>query len=278
MKNEWRYYNHAMVPNGYPGNEPDLTPLQNGKIWEKPGYPLLARWVTDYDCGEPTEWWYCIKDSEYRIDTLNSKKRYRITKGRKNFDVQIIDEDDYIKDLVIVQQSAYQNYPEKYRPSYSLDTIIKQIEGWKNQRHKVFAAFSRDGSNLSGYALINEYDQYYYFAQLKALPEREKEEVNAALIDAVLLYYNESISKGKPIVDGQRNILHETSFQDYLCRYFQFRKAFCTLQIQYRPWVGVAVNILYPFRRIILKKNGKLWHSVSSVLLMEEIKRSFKKV
>lgn len=29
----WRYYNHAMLPDGQPDKEPDLTPVENGEIW-----------------------------------------------------------------------------------------------------------------------------------------------------------------------------------------------------------------------------------------------------
>ena len=29
----WKYYNHAMIPDGRPDQEPDLTPVENGEIW-----------------------------------------------------------------------------------------------------------------------------------------------------------------------------------------------------------------------------------------------------
>lgn len=70
----WRYYNHAMLSTGAPQDEVNLKPLEDGTIWKQKGYPLFVRYVSDYDCGHPTEWWYCLKDSEYRIDTLNAKK------------------------------------------------------------------------------------------------------------------------------------------------------------------------------------------------------------
>ena len=29
----WTYYNHAMIPTTMPHEEPDLTPLQTGELW-----------------------------------------------------------------------------------------------------------------------------------------------------------------------------------------------------------------------------------------------------
>lgn len=30
---DWTYYNHAMIPTTMPHEEPDLTPLQTGELW-----------------------------------------------------------------------------------------------------------------------------------------------------------------------------------------------------------------------------------------------------
>ena len=31
----WKYYNHAMIPNCAPNEEPDLSVFENGEIWKK---------------------------------------------------------------------------------------------------------------------------------------------------------------------------------------------------------------------------------------------------
>ena len=271
----WRYYNHAMVTTGAPGSPVNLKPIESGDIWKGEGYAFLARWVTDYDCGYPTEWWYCLKDNEYNIESLNSKKRYRITKGRRFFDVKTIDENEYINKLANIQIRAYSDYPEEYRPDLTSTKLELEIYSWSKQKHVVFGAFNRESGDLCGYSLINEYDKYYYFAQQKVDPMYEKDEINAALVDGIIRYYEDRIRKGVPLVDGQRNTIHDTGFQDYLCRIFGFRKVYCKLNIKYRNWVGIMVKILYPFRNFISSKKGKLFHQISSVLYMEQIYRSF---
>ena len=75
------------------------------------------------------------------------------------------------------------------------------------------------------------------------------------------------------INDGSRSIRHETAFQDYLEKYFGFRKAYCHLNVKYRKGFGVIVRILYPFRKYIKPDSG-IGSKVSAILRMEEICRS----
>ena len=272
----WWYYNHAMLPVGSPGCEVNLEPIKDGSIWKnRGGYVLFARWISDYDCGYPTEWWYCLKDDEYDIDKLNSKKRYRITRGRRYFDVKIVNPADYVRELMEITKKAYSEYSEEYRPNISEDVMIKTIHGWEDPQIRVFGAFSKETSELCGFSLVKEHEDYCFLVQQKVDPPCEKNEINAALVDGVVLYYEDRIQYGYPIVDGQRNVVHETGFQDYLCRIFGFRKAYCRLNIKYRSWVWLAVKVLYPFRNILAKCHGNLFHQINSVMLMETISRSY---
>ena len=80
----WRYYNHALLPNAGPHEEPDLQALSDKKSWiSEKGRAFFASWVTDFDCEMPTEWWYCIKDEPFDISKLKAKRRYEITKGKR---------------------------------------------------------------------------------------------------------------------------------------------------------------------------------------------------
>ena len=78
MNNEWEYYNHALVPTTAPHMEPDVSWIRNKKVWKEFAggkYPLLVRWVTDFDCGQETEWWHCIKDEPFDIANIPAKKK-----------------------------------------------------------------------------------------------------------------------------------------------------------------------------------------------------------
>ena len=109
---------------------------------------------------------------------------------------------------------------------------------------------------------------------LRTEPEVERLNVNAALVAAMLESYESRFGGGFYITDGERAILHETQFHDYLARYFGFRKAYCTLNIRYRGGFGLLVRLLFPLRKRISNRTG-LGSQISGILKMEEIRRSF---
>lgn len=88
-----------------------------------------------------------------------------------------------------------------------------------------------------------------------------------------LEFYENKLQQGILILDGERNIFHQTNFQDYLIRYFGFRRAYCNVHVRYPEGIRQVVNILYPSRNIIKRLKGKLAHKIYAVLLMEEIVR-----
>ena len=83
----WQMYNHALIPTTLPHEEAYVTQelekeLNKSKIR---GYPILARWTSDFDCNEKTNWWYVIKDTPFDISKIKAKRRYEINKGMKFF-------------------------------------------------------------------------------------------------------------------------------------------------------------------------------------------------
>ena len=68
-------------------------------------------------------------------------------------------------------------------------------------------------------------------------------------------YYLEEL-KLKYVCDGARSTTEHSNIQPFLEEKFKFRRAYCDLQMFYKPWLGLAVKILFPFRKII--KNKKI--------------------
>lgn len=269
---DWRYYNHAMIPTTAPHLMPDLAPLDDGSIWKCSGAPLLARWTTEFDCGYETSWWYCIKDEPFDISNINSKKRYEINKGKKNFDVRVINPTDYVDEIYNVTIAAYESWPEKYRPAIEVNKFKSGIKDWENKR--ILAAFTKEDSLLVGYAYLTEHDCYVDFNMLRVVPKYERLAINAAIVNGIVELYNEKLSESYYILDGARSISHETAFQDYLEKYFEFRKAYCNLHIKYRAGIGVLIKCLYPFRSLLRKLDSVgPFHSINGLLFMESIAR-----
>jgi len=269
----WKYYNNAAIPSGAPHEVPDLSVIETGEVWHLfSSKPLLARWTTDYDCEEQTGWWYIVKDEPFDISKLKAKRRYVINKGLKNFKIEIINPLDNAKKLFEITVAATQSYPKKQRPKLNYESFKKNIESWTV--HKVYGAFSIETGDLCGYALVGFYDAYIDFTSLKVIPEYEKQCINAALVCGILYDIEPLLQNGIYICDGARNINHTTAFQDYLESYFDFRKAYAKLHIEYNPKVRWIVKMAYPLRCLLKPfRFIKLVDKFVSVLKMEAIIR-----
>ena len=273
----WKYYNHAAIPNIPPNKSADTSAIENGEIWALDGSPLLARWTTDFDKLDYGEWWFVIKDTPFDISALRSKRRYVINKGLKNFDVRLINPTEYKEELFKVQTEAFSAYPKKYRPKVEREQFFAPVDSWSS--HLVFGAFFKENGALAGYSLLTTpVDGYVDFTAQKTVPDYEKYAVNSALCAGILAYFEDFLSSGGMIVDGERSINHETRFQDFLEKNFGFRKAYCELHLAYNSKMRLAIRLLYPIRGLLAKFDGigKI-HAVNSVLKMESIARCYNK-
>ena len=277
-KNEykkWHSYNHGIIPSCAPSD--NLVPFDTDELFKKLG-GILIRYTTDFDCGEETGWWYVIKDTPFDIASLKAKRRYEITKGTRNFTVRTIEADKYKDALFNVQVEAFKAYPEKYRPTVERNTFEQYIEQELcSENAVVYGAFAAETDELCGYAYVRKDKKYWNFSVLKTVPRCERDGVNAALIYQMLLDFNKEKEAGSDIYinDGERSVIHETAFPDYLEKYFGFRKAYCKLHIVYNRKYKALVKIAYSMRKILAKMdNIGLIHKVNGILKMEEIIRT----
>lgn len=274
--NGWQYYNHAAIPTTAPHEIPDISPIKDGSVWKSGGgTPLLARWTTEFDCGYETNWWYVIKDTPFDISELKAKRRYEINKGNKNFNVKAINPQEWVEDIYAVAMAAYATYPESYRPNVSHDQFVSDVLSWNF--YKVYGAFSVEDNTLCGYACLNKRNlegNYINFTLMKAIPDKERLGLNAAMVNKILADHEAFLNNGGYICDGARSIQHETAFQDYLEKYFGFRKAYCRLNIVYNPKYSFIITIAYKFRKLLSKLEFiSVIRMANALLKMEEINR-----
>lgn len=273
----WHFYNYCMLSDAFPHETVDVTKVKNGQLWKENKKALFARWVSDFDCEETTSWWYVITKEPFDISKLKAKRRYIVVKGRDNFDVRRIDPKDYVDELYQVYTDSMEGYAVEHRRNRSYEDFERSMLGLSAdaQIQYVYAAFFRETNELCGYVHVPVHKEWAALSALKTKPRFEKFQINAALVYYVLEDLKDRMDGNYYIADGERNILHQTRFQDYLEKYFMFRKAYCHLNIQYRPIFKPLVYILYPFRKMLKKADKNAFiHKINGVLLMEEIRRS----
>lgn len=274
---KWKYYNHAMIPTVAPHETIDVEPIFNKEFWRENKKALLARWTSEFDCGYETNWWYVIKDKAFDLSEIKSNYRYKINKGIKNFDVRVINPQEYVDELYEVFIAAYESWPAKYRPKFSYSDAKKLVKRISADPVMVcYGAFYRETAELCGFMQVPTYKMYAELQVQRVKPAFEKLQINAALVYGLLESNYAKLEKGNfYILDGARSISHETNFQDYLEKYFGFRKAYCRLHITYNPRIKWVVKMLFLFRRMLHRfdKIGFV-HQINSVLYMEELCRS----
>ena len=277
----WKYYNHAAVPTCAPHEMPDLTPIKDGTIWklgDGKHKPLLARWTENWDCGYDTGWYYTILDKPFNINQLKAKRRYIINQGIKFFSVETINPSEYAQQLEYVTQMSYTAYPSKYRPVVCPQEFRLMISRWQreidNGKAKLYVAHLRDTDEICGYLYCIERKDVKESSMMKTIPEYEKYQVNAALVYRFVVDSETFINAGGYLSNGSKTINHETEFNEYLEKYFGFKKAFCKLRIEYRPGMQWIINTLFFLRKLLerLDEIGII-HSINAILKMEYIAR-----
>lgn len=271
---KWKKYNGGIISDEHPHIEPSLRDVE--EIASKANNYLFIRYTTDFDCGIETGWWYTILDKPFDLQTAKAKRRYEINKGNKNFYTKVIKASDYRQQLYDVYVESLQGYDTP--KTISFEKFEEQIKCWDaHERLVLFGVFSREDNRLCGYADVYRNGRYLPISSMKTRVSCERDNVNFALVYGILEYFEQDLKEGAYLCDGVRNVIHKTNFQDYLEKYFGFRKAYCRLHMIYSSKFKMVVFMLYPFRRILKKFDSiGIIHKINGVLMMEEIVRSCK--
>ena len=271
----WKYYNHAVISNLPPHIAVELSPIQDGTIWNitsKDGKkPLLVCYHTDYDTKEETTFWYIIRDNPLSMDEFSKKRKKIILKSLERSEVKRIDPIVYADSIYAVYKAAFQSYE-------SADNEVSEEQFKKNLNDtplEYWGAFSKETGELAGWMSCYNHGDWTETVSAKYHPGyltsvRPSEGIHYH----ILMHYLNELGQ-KYICSGSRNINHKTHVQDYKIRNWNFRRAYCKLHIVYNPKIKWIVKCLYPIRKILLFFDREIHiHQVNSLLRMEEIARS----
>lgn len=168
------------------------------------------------------------------------------------------------------------DYPKKYRPrNLDSELFIKWIT--QNENLDVWVGLHSETKELCGFAICEKHEEYISLVNVKIPSRWLSTEINAVMAYRIVEHYINNRGY-KYICDGERNIRHETKYQDFLIRVLGFRRAYCKLNVVYRPSMNWIVKALLPFRKVIERVSflHPFVYNVVCVLKQEEIARSFR--
>lgn len=265
-KTWWRPYHEALVPACLKPAPVHLSPEEEEDLLRRSGATLL-RYFTIIN-REPTAFWYSACD-EYHPENLAKKVRGDIRRAHECCTFKRIDPiwlaiNGY--ECYVAAHSRYKAAHPHSREVFErkcLDCVYGPFEFW--------GAFV--GEKLAGFAKYVVGDDYAAGVVLKLDPAYFSSRAGYGLRDTMVRTY--VCDWHKTIIDGFRSVSHDTKMHEFLLR-FGYRRVFTDLKVVYRSSVRLFVRFTFPFKAIIdcLPDIGSI-HSVKSLLVQEEIRRSF---
>lgn len=262
--NNYKLYKGAWVSED-PVNETHLSDKESASLLNSGGY--LVRNVYDFDCGEDTSFWYVIKDKFGGMEELSTKKRNQVRKSFKMCDVMKVSREEMLAQGYEVYALAAEGYKvkavvpsvEEFERRFSIDNV---------KNHEFWAAFDKHTKKMIAFSINFVHNDICDYETMKAIPLFQRSHYPYyGLLYEMNRYYLEE--KGLRFVnDGARSITNHSNVQPFLIDTFNFRKAYCRLDIKYKWWFGIIVKTLYPIRKIIRTPK------VQAILNMEAMARN----
>ena len=283
MISDWKYYNHIILPKAGPKEKVDITREEQKDLFKKYNQAIMIRYTSEFDTYNGQQWYFCIKDDSFSISNLKSKRRNVINKGIKNFDVSEIIPNEHIEELYEIINDSNKGYAIA-KAAERIESIALKCDTLSRDRNsKILGAFSKDTGRVVGYLWLEFNGKCINMIEQHCIREYECLGCNAALDNKMCeLYTDVYLQDGYYLCDGERNILHQTAFQEYLIKYFGFRKAYCRINLIYRKPFNILIRItgiIYkPIIPLIKKFFPGIYPKVEAVMMMEEIRKVQKNV
>lgn len=221
----------------------------------------------DFDTNVELPYYYVIKDSFGGIEELSTKVRNQIRKSFKTYDIKRISSDEMLRVGYPVFLAALKSYKVKAKIISELDFVDSIKKGSLKGNIDYWAVYDKKTGQVVAVAINTLHGDCCEYNTMKADPQYLNStypyyglifEMNRYYLDELKLLY---------VNDGAKSITNHSNIQTFLIDKFNFRKAYCRVQIVYQWWFKLMVVLLYPFRSLIpvLK--------IRAILNIEEIRR-----
>ena len=266
--NPYQLYRKAWRFDGPPDAETRLQEQEWRHLLKQGG--LMVRNTYDFDCQEETLFWYIIKDRFEGIESLPPRVRNKVRHAFDYFDYRLVSIDT-------LKEIGYPIIEETYADYAIHDRKMNQkvFEEYLNQcQEKTFdywGIFDKETQQLVGFCTVALWVRCCEYGVTGILSKYKKG--NYYPYYGLYQHLNQHYLEEKQfqyVSDSARTITEHSQIQDFLIQNFGFRKAYCQLEVHYKWWMKLAVNVLYPFRKIITLPR------VKAILNMEAMQRGEK--
>jgi hypothetical protein len=264
----WNLYQGTLIPRVPPHTEVNLSCSEAKKLLSL-SKAYLIRYTNEWE-RPGGMFWYVIKDDFAGMDELKSKYRTQIRRGLKNCTIKRVSREEIAANGYSVYHNALNHYniglEKKDEETFRENTLNSNYDNW--------AVYAKEDNRMIAYSQITILDDACNSTTTKFDPGYLRLRPSEALFFEINKYYLGE-KNYLYVSNGSRSISHDTNIQDLLIQKLKFRKAYCKLNIYYRPDVNAIIKILYPIRKLIPKIQHKHARKLSALLVQEEIRRSY---
>ena len=242
-------YKKCLIWDGETRLERELTAEQR-KYLLKSSSAWMIRNIYDWDYGRPTNFWELITDTPRKIEELPSKPRNQIRRCFRDCEIRRLENSE------LVESDGYTVFAEAFKRYKDVSVNIARREDWErsileNDTSEFWGVFTREDCRLIAFAINTVKGKSVGYNTLKAIPSMmNKHYPYFGLLFEMNRHYLEEL-RFNYVSDGFRSVTEHSNIQPFLEKNFLFRKAYCRMNLQYAPWLGLIVKLLYPFRNLI---------------------------
>lgn len=253
----WRYF-------GAPDKEPKLNHKEWKELLHHGG--IMVRNTYDFDRKETSSFWYVIKD-KCEQNELNTRDRNKVRHAHDTFSYELIEEETLREKGYAIIKETYEDYrinDRKMNPKV-FETYLNEC----NEGHfDYWGIIEKETRQLVGFCVVHDWEDCceYGVTGIRTKYKQNGTYPYYGLYNTMNQYYLLE-KKYKYVSDSARTITEHSQIQSFLIQHFNFRKAYCQLEVHYQWWMKMAVKMLYPFRKIITLPR------IKAVLNMEAMQR-----
>lgn len=263
--NGYYLYRHAWRFEGAPHDEKQLFDCECKALLEKGGF--LVRNTFNFDTDTESSFWYVVKYRFGGFDELSSRTRNKVRHAYEAFEYKLVKLDYLRENGYPIIEETYADYRVEDRPM-SEAVFNAYLDECAQNQFDYWGIFDKQSAEFVGFCTVHIWDNCceYGVSGIRTLYKRNASYPFYGLYYEMNRYYLEELGF-KYVTDSARTITNHSEIQDFLIHYFGFRKAYCNLKVYYKWWVGLAVRILFPFRKVITLPR------VKAILNMEAMQR-----
>lgn len=204
-------------------------------------HAIMGIWISNFDTRFPGPFWHVVCDKVIPIEEVSKKTRNIIKKASRQFDIRLVNRSYIASNCYQIYKKACTRYLQ--RP-LTEKQFLMDINSKTDNKYNFWAIFNKTDNRIVGYCYNKCYDDVCYYIL---------EKIDLEYLNLGASYYSNYYQncyylndKGMKYIDaGARSIVHATNVQEFLIAKFNYRKAYCDLNIEYLPLIKYAILLLH---------------------------------